>query len=153
MSDETPTKGQSGQLSEVTHAEARQILSRFNASHWKHLRPTEGEVARYSIPADPRRDDDIRLGAYIAQNENEQERLRGLLRRLRDFCEYVCDIDRGDHCPPGVETLRKRVDGLREALERIAVSYGAPDNRTHHSQCGHLDCIARRALAADIASL
>jgi hypothetical protein len=50
-------------------------------------------------------------------------------------------------------TWRKRVDGLREALERIAVSYGAPDNRTHHSQCGHLDCIARRALAADIASL
>jgi hypothetical protein len=98
MSDETPTEGQPGQLSEedrtgpVTHSEARKILSRFNASHWKHSWPTGGEVARYSIPADPRRDDDIRLDAYIAQNEKEQERLRGLLGRLRDFCEYVCDI-------------------------------------------------------------
>lgn len=50
----------------ITHAEARQILSRFNASHWMS---TEQEHARYTIPGDPRRDDDIRLAAYIDQCE------------------------------------------------------------------------------------
>lgn len=54
----------------VTHEEARGILRRFNASHWKAgNRPTGGEVARYTIPADPKRDDDIRLSAYIARCE------------------------------------------------------------------------------------
>jgi hypothetical protein len=49
----------------VSHAEARAILSRFNASHWNN----PGEHARYSIPADPERDDDIKLARYIDECE------------------------------------------------------------------------------------
>ncbi len=49
----------------VTHEEARQILSRFNASHFNN--PTEH--ARYSIPARPDHDDDCRLATYIRENE------------------------------------------------------------------------------------
>lgn len=47
----------------VSHDEARAILSRFVNSHFKN----PGEHARVSIPADPRRDDDLRMAAYIAQ--------------------------------------------------------------------------------------
>jgi hypothetical protein len=49
----------------VTPAEAHEALSRFNASHWNN--PTEH--ARYSIPADPKHDDDLRLGAFIEHVE------------------------------------------------------------------------------------
>lgn len=49
----------------VTHAQARAILRRFNASHWGN--PGE-EYARYSIPARPE-DDDLTLARYIDQNE------------------------------------------------------------------------------------
>jgi hypothetical protein len=55
-------------MAEVTHAEARQILRRLNASHFSN-RGDMGERARYSIPADTERDDDIRLAAYIDQCE------------------------------------------------------------------------------------
>lgn len=52
----------------VTHDEAKQILVRFCNSHFRNQH--EGhERARVSIPADPRRDDDIRLSAYIARAE------------------------------------------------------------------------------------
>lgn len=55
----------------VTHAEAREILSRFNASHWNNGK----ERARYSIPANPDYDDDIRLGDYIEQAEATEREL------------------------------------------------------------------------------
>lgn len=68
----------------VTPAEAREILVRFNASHWQHK--DIGEHARYSIPADPRRDDDIRMGVFIDQAERaiaERDQLLAEVERLR----------------------------------------------------------------------
>jgi hypothetical protein len=62
----------------ITDDEARQILSRFNASHWRN--PTEH--ARYSIPADPSRDDDIRLGAYIQQTAAMRAELEAVRAKL-----------------------------------------------------------------------
>lgn len=47
----------------ITHEEARAIAKRFIDGHFNN----EGEHPRMSIPADPNRDDDIRLCAYIAQ--------------------------------------------------------------------------------------
>jgi len=49
-----------------TAEEAREILQRFNASHF---RLSDREHARYSIPADHRRDDDLRLAAFIDRAE------------------------------------------------------------------------------------
>jgi hypothetical protein len=63
----------------VSHEEVRQILSRFNASHF---RLTDREHARYSIPADPKRDDDIRLGAYINQQKTIAAQLDEAVDRL-----------------------------------------------------------------------
>lgn len=68
----------------VSAEEARDALGRFNTSHWNN----KGEKARYSIPANPRRDDDIRLGAFIDQSEKRitllEETLRGVLQEKRD---------------------------------------------------------------------
>lgn len=56
-------------IAPVTHDDARAILSRFNQSHWWPKRVNEtGERARYSIPFDEERDDDVRLERYINQN-------------------------------------------------------------------------------------
>ena len=55
---------------EVSVEEAHEIATRFNNSHWK-LEP----YARYSIPANPRRDDDIRLSAFIKRAEAAFKRL------------------------------------------------------------------------------
>lgn len=66
----------------VSHDEAEAILRRFNASHWGN-----GEHARYSFPADPGRDDDIRLGAYIAaarKTESDRDAMAAEVERLRE---------------------------------------------------------------------
>ncbi len=60
----------------VSHEEAEDILTRFNNSVWNNA----GERARYSIPARPECDDDIRLAAYIAQ----ARRMEAALVRLLD---------------------------------------------------------------------
>jgi hypothetical protein len=52
-----------GEAGVVTHQEAREILNRFIFSHYH--RKGAGERARFTIPADPKRDDDLRLLAYI----------------------------------------------------------------------------------------
>lgn len=59
------TEDQTETAERITHTEAYEIAKRYNRSHWR----SAGERARYSIPADPRRDDDLRLYAYIKQNE------------------------------------------------------------------------------------
>lgn len=48
----------------ISHDEARQISTRFVNGHFDN----PGEHPRMTIPCDPRRDDDIRLDAYIDQN-------------------------------------------------------------------------------------
>ena len=51
----------------ISHDDARAIMRRFNNSHWRGKQ--NGECARYTIPADPERDDDLLMDAYIAQQE------------------------------------------------------------------------------------
>lgn len=90
----------------VMHDEARAILRRFNASHWRN----DGkERARYSIPADPLRDDDIRLGAYISRSARIEQAARAYASifvaaiegratsnhctlRLADLCEAIGEV-------------------------------------------------------------
>jgi hypothetical protein len=52
----------------ISHREAHEIMDRFNCSHFRGHRDL-GECARYSIPADPERDDDLLMAAYISQQE------------------------------------------------------------------------------------
>jgi hypothetical protein len=71
----------------ITDEEAQKILSRFNASHWNN----ETEHARYSIPADPRRDDDIRLGAYIEQTRELRAQLATALQQCANVVTHARD--------------------------------------------------------------
>ena len=67
----------------ITHDEAVEIALRYNASHFRR---GDREHARYTIPADPLRDDDIRLHAYIRQMramEADRDRLREELERAK----------------------------------------------------------------------
>src|SRR4051812_26093013 len=60
----------------ITCDEAREILHRFNNGHWNN----PGEKARYSIPANPERDDDLRLAAFIDRVERLEARVDELER-------------------------------------------------------------------------
>lgn len=61
-------KSLSDRCGPVSHDEAREILNRFVSSHF---RKTDEEHARFSIPADFRRDDDLRMIAYIDQQREK----------------------------------------------------------------------------------
>ncbi len=76
----------------VTPKEAKEILSRFNASHW---RQPDKERARYTIPADGRRDDDIRMGAFIEHVEALVKAAEELLKwdSMRARCEVADALD------------------------------------------------------------
>ena len=50
----------------ISHDEAREAMQRFVNSHFNNPRDTQ-EHARMSIPANPERDDDLVLSAYIEQ--------------------------------------------------------------------------------------
>lgn len=71
----------------VTHAEAQEILSRFNASHWNNGK----ERARYSIPARPDYDDDIRLADYIEQAEETEKQRNEAIRVLHKLAEHMTE--------------------------------------------------------------
>lgn len=74
----------------VTAKEARESLSRFNASHFRTR--DMGEQARYSIPANPKRDDDIRLGAYITQTEKLAEENAALKAQIEQLTKEPAEL-------------------------------------------------------------
>jgi len=87
----------------VSCDEARAILQRFNDSHWD---VPGREKARYSIPANPDRDDDIRLARFIDQAEARErnealdvpawcrtlDKLKADNAKLRTACEAARDV-------------------------------------------------------------
>jgi len=79
----------------VSCDEATEIARRYNASHFrKHA--DRGERARYSIPANPMRDDDLRLGAFI-------DRMRELETASKNLLE---ELDKGSYPFLDFDTLR-----------------------------------------------
>lgn len=117
---EAPRETLSDQMSReagpVSAEEARDALGRFNTSHWN----SKGEKARYSIPANPRRDDDIRLGAFIDQSEKRiallEQTLRGILEEKRSDLRY--HVHCGE-CHEGDERARL-VDQIAELEATLA---------------------------------
>ena len=79
----------------VSNDEARAILSRFVNSHFKN----PGEHARASIPADPKRDDDLRLAAYIAQRREADAEITRLRARVAELeaerAEMIAAMNKG----------------------------------------------------------
>lgn len=111
---ETPEK--------VTPEEAFQILQRFNNSHFRDR--SMGECARYSIPARPDRDDDLRLKQFIDQYsalEIERDQLRArvgeLEKAIRNHVEASNNDDSaGDSFGVLIEII-KAIDEARKGQE------------------------------------
>lgn len=89
MSNATTTDRTAAGLDPVTHDEAEKIVKRFIASHFDEA---DGKRVRISIPADPRRDDDLRLCAYIDQCRATAKEQDAELRRLRAVVGTVRDL-------------------------------------------------------------
>ncbi len=94
MSTTTPIAAQVRAVIEmcgaVSHDEADEMVTRFIASHFNGRMGSSGEHARITIPADPKRDDDLRLSAYIEQQraaERSTAALREAAERLANDVE------------------------------------------------------------------
>lgn len=75
----------------VSVEEAIEISDRYHASHYREHLP-DRERARYTIPANPRRDDDIRLTAFIAR----ADRAFALVKRMRVFIHKDAGVQISD---------------------------------------------------------
>lgn len=97
----------------ISHDEAHQIAQRYNSSHWRQK--NMGEVARYTIPADPMRDDDIRLRAYIEQRKEEEGRLRADLAAMKEEAKGMVRLP---EIPEGEQLVveRKDFDGVPQYM-------------------------------------
>lgn len=97
----TETKGDRddhARAGKVTVEEARVHLSRFNSSHFHRHAPGPHGRAVYSIPANPWRDSDIRLGAFITRAAHAFDAIARVSDVLKhDGCSCDCDHDSESH--------------------------------------------------------
>jgi len=145
----------------VSCDEAREILTRFVASHFHKSE----ERTRISIPANPGRDDDIRLAAFIDQAQAARAkidkleadahngslayiRVMGERNRLRQRVKALVGVIRR-YAKLGRKSETAKVRVLREALEEMMYAANLrgegflPDTRgRHRSALTH----ARKAL-------
>lgn len=102
----------------VSVQEAREMLVRFCNSHFKDPRDKRN-CARITIPADPLRDDDIRLGAFIEQAAEafaEVERLRAENAALAKLREWTLTFGAALK-PSGADTYG---EGVRACKAQVA---------------------------------
>lgn len=83
--------GEFALVGNVSVEEAIEISGRYHASHYRDKLPGR-ERARYTIPANPRRDDDIRLTAFIAR----ADRAFALVKRMRVFIHKDAGVQISD---------------------------------------------------------
>jgi hypothetical protein len=106
----------------ITHDEAQQMLCRFIASHFRRGRE-EGEHARITIPADPHRDDDLRLDAYIEQQRSAAASTQALREAAERLLTWL-DNEAPDGLPAHESDyfsldMRVSVIALRAALAAL----------------------------------
>lgn len=100
------------QAGRVTAQEAREIVDRFIASHWNKR---DQERARFTIPADPRRDDDIRMIAFIARAEALEAEAAQVRQAMADFADLIERVRCRVWQPPEVaHRLRALLKDLKE---------------------------------------
>jgi len=85
----------SDKTGEVTPKEAHECLVRFCNSHFDK---SDKEHARCTIPADPQRDDDLRLSAFIDQAELAMKERDALRSRVAQY-ELRMHGDHSGNCP------------------------------------------------------
>ncbi len=92
----------------VTPDEARKALERFIASHFRN-QVGLGELARFSIPADPNRDDDLILSRFIEQASRYRDALEliatdtdGLACSDLPHCQGIGPHGHAEDCAIGI---------------------------------------------------
>ena len=150
----------------VEPAEAFAILSRFCHSHFDGRKGDTGrEKARISIPADPTRDDDLRMHAFIAQSADLTAKLTKAEEDHLAACAVIdaVEVEIPDTPYTGlVERLVYMRDGLRaratKAEEERDAAVRAHDGHTRLLCDAHVAAITatraeRDALAVSLAAL
>lgn len=129
----------------VTPAEAFEILARFCHSHFDGRKGDVGrEKARISIPADPRRDDDLRMHAFIAQSAELRAEVERLTRE-RDEAEAnvrawaderAAMRHERDHCRAEIEAMQPR---LQAAIDERNEAQRREDERTSQKRAAYAE--------------
>lgn len=106
----------------ISHDEARAIADRLIASHF---RKHDSENARITIPADPERDDDLLIGAYILQQRAATAERDAAVAR-----EAVCReaLDNAEAVMSIVEPRSDKAEYLR-CLKQIRSAVATPSQR------------------------
>lgn len=112
---------------EVTPEEAREILGRFNASHFDNAT----EHARYSIPCDPKRDDDVRLGAFIEQAATARARL----------AEVEAERDARENT---IRVGRQQLAEIRDERDTAIARAEAAEHERDQLRAAHRECERER---------
>lgn len=105
---------------DVSVEEAREALGRFVRSHFRSHDYGGKERARISIPANPQRDDDIRLGAFITRAEKAFAALdeaREEAAQWKRLAEQTTDA-RLAEAIASREAMRRERDEAREETRR-----------------------------------
>ena len=107
----TPTPDPEARCSEsrirkINADEARECLSRFVASHFRDGR----EHARFTIPADVNRDDDLLLGRFIDDSAHALAATSALLREARTWLRVLADDQELMEPPSAYTDLLTRID-------------------------------------------
>lgn len=88
----------------ISPEEANEIITRFCHSHFR-----KDEKARFSIPIDFKRDDDVRLGAFVMQYKELQSSLEASKKReeeLREALKWIRTHELLNHSSPkGLTTI------------------------------------------------
>jgi hypothetical protein len=74
----------------VTTAEAHEILQRFINSHFHPI--NKGDAARFSIPVNPKRDDDVRMTRFIQQQEEKDAELAALRKENEEIKQTIKNV-------------------------------------------------------------
>jgi hypothetical protein len=108
----------------VSFDEARQIAQRFIDGHFNNA----AEHARMSIPADPRRDDDLRLIAFIRQQRLAAAATKE--ERAKFYKDVEAGLIRDLELSRNIEaSLRRELAASRANEERLFKALGREDAR------------------------
>jgi len=102
----------------LTAKEAHEALGRFINSHFRNWNVRdEKEHARFSIPTDVNRDDDVLLSAFIDAAADDRERLEALMPLFEEARDAL----------PAITEISARLRGVRLDLADRMDAVGSPE--------------------------
>jgi len=108
---------ESQQAGPVSHQEMRDLLGKLLTAPF---------TLEMSVPADPQRDADIRMSAYITQNAHRDAMMRHAMTLITNRASLVIGSDQlAIHWPHGVEEFSIEASDPNEKVERAVIWAGS----------------------------